>query len=280
VDDVEQARHTERIAGVFDRSADTYDHVGVPYFGPIAERLVRSVVPALGDRALDLGCGRGAALFPLAEAVGRCGWVTGIDLAPNMVEATRSDVERRGLHQVEVRLMNACDPALDPRSYDVAVASVVLFFMPDPVAALRAWRDLLVPGGRLAISTLGNRDSNWDHVNDAFRPYLSAALGDALDGVAADLFAGDASVAELMAEAGYGDIESSSFEIEAAFADSEHWHEWSWSHGQRAMWEAVPEALRDLVRDEAAARLECCRESDGVIRLHQPVWITVAKSLA
>ncbi len=65
--------HTARIADLFDLVADSYDSLGVPFFGPIADRLVRAVAPRPGARALDVGCGRGAVLFRLADAVGPSG---------------------------------------------------------------------------------------------------------------------------------------------------------------------------------------------------------------
>ena len=56
---------------VFDGAADTYDAVGVSMFQPIAEQLVADLSPRSGERALDVGCGRGAVLFRLAEAATR-----------------------------------------------------------------------------------------------------------------------------------------------------------------------------------------------------------------
>lgn len=63
----------ERMSALFDRVADTYDRVGVDLFQPIAARLVEEVAPMVGERAVDIGCGRGAALLPLASAVGPSG---------------------------------------------------------------------------------------------------------------------------------------------------------------------------------------------------------------
>ena len=51
--------------------------------------------PQPGERALDIGCGRGAATALLAEAVGDAGTVTAIDLSQRMVEHTRAQSCRR-----------------------------------------------------------------------------------------------------------------------------------------------------------------------------------------
>src|SRR5664279_55688 len=137
---------TAGVAAVFDAVADVYDQVGVAWFTPIAEALVAAVEPRPGERALDIGCGRGAATRALAEAVGPTGAVTAFDVSPRMVGALRADLALIGLDAVEVAVMDAAAPQLPARSFDVAVASLVVFFLPDPTAALKAWRDLLVPG--------------------------------------------------------------------------------------------------------------------------------------
>ena len=147
------------IAGVFDRAADTYDRVGVPWFEPIAAGLVAELAVRPGERVLDVGCGRGAALRPLAQATGPDGYALGIDLAPRMVELTRQDLS--DLPQVEVRVGDARAPGLPSASFDVVASCLVLFFLPDPAAALRAWTDLLVGGGRLGVTTFGGQDERW-----------------------------------------------------------------------------------------------------------------------
>src|SRR3954462_8069778 len=101
MDMAERAERSARVAAVFDRVADVYDNVGVPWFTPIGQRLVRLAAPERAARALDIGCGRGAATFALAEAVGSAGHVTGIDLSPRMVSECRADIARRGLSNVD-----------------------------------------------------------------------------------------------------------------------------------------------------------------------------------
>ena len=45
----ERAARSARVAAVFDRVADVYDHVGIPWFTPIAQELVRLAAPVRGE---------------------------------------------------------------------------------------------------------------------------------------------------------------------------------------------------------------------------------------
>ena len=69
------------IAGVFGRAAPIYDRIGPRFFAHFGRRLVELAEVPSGARVLDVATGRGAALFAAAEAVGRHGHVTGIDLS-------------------------------------------------------------------------------------------------------------------------------------------------------------------------------------------------------
>lgn len=275
----EQAAKSARVAAVFDRVADTYDNVGVPWFTPIAQHLVRLAAPAPGERALDVGCGRGAATVALAEAVGGDGQVTGVDLSARMIEECRAHIARLGLPNVELEVMDAASPSLPAAGFDLVVSSLVVFFLPDPLAALVAWRRLLVaPGGRLAISTFADRDRVWDAVDATFRPFLPAGMLDARTTGAAGPFSSDAGVEELVSAAGYTDVRTTRFDVEVTLADVDEWVVFSRSHGQRAMWDAVPESEHDAVKSAAGELLDQARGTDGRIHLHQQVRYTLATS--
>ena len=240
-------------AGVFDRAAGTYDAVGVPWFGPIAAGLVAELAPQPGERVLDVGCGRGAVLAPVAHLVGPTGRAVGLDLAPGMVRRTAADLA--DLDWVEVRVGDAQAPDLAPGSFDVVASSLVLFFLDDPAAGLRRWVELLVPGGRLGVTTFGEQDPAWRDVDAVFDPYLPDSLKDARTSGTRGPFGSDAGMATLLAEAGLVEVRTAHRTVDARFRDVEHLLEFSWSHGQRAMWEAVPEGERDAVRDRIRERV-------------------------
>jgi ubiquinone/menaquinone biosynthesis C-methylase UbiE len=262
------------VAAVFDQVADTYEAVGVPWFVPIAEGLVSRLAPSPGEQALDIGCGKGAATFALADAVGPEGHVTAIDLSAAMVDAARAEAVLRGVPSVEWHVMDAAAPQLPASHYDVIASSLVLFFLPDPPAAATAWTQLLRPGGRLGISTFGARDSRWQALDDVFTPYLPPQMLDARTSGESGPFSSDAGVEQLLSGSGLSAVSTSGFEVAVSFTDVEHWATWSRSHGQRAMWNAVPPEHQAEVMEHAGERLEACRTDDDSLVITQQIRVT------
>ncbi|WP_315096704.1 methyltransferase domain-containing protein [uncultured Cellulomonas sp.] len=257
------------IAGVFDRAADTYDAVGPPWARPIARRLVTELDVRPGERVLDVGCGRGAALAPLADAVGRTGHALGIDLAPRMVQLTARDLA--DLPQVDVRIGDARAPDLAPGSFDVVAACLVLFFLPDPAAALRAWADLLVPGGRIGVTTLGEKDPGWATVDRLFEPHLPPALVAARARGLRGPCASDSGMEQLYQDAGLMDVRTVRDQVSVDFHEPEEFVAFSWSHGQRSMWEAVPQDAHARLREEVLAEIGRQRDASGRVTFVQNV---------
>lgn len=275
--------HRQRVSAVaalFDRVATDYDSTGVAWFTPIARALVAEVDPKPGQRTLDIGCGRGAALFALAEAVGPDGRVTGIDVAPGMVKAVRAEAATRGLTTVDIQEMDASRidvKRLGAGAHDVVVASMVAFFMPDPVAALRSWRDLLAPGGRLAISSMGRRDAGWRALDELFLPHLTPAMREGRLSPVARRFAAADGITDVLTEAGYRRVNVSTVDMEAVFDGPEQWRAWSRSHAGRGMWDSVPAAELPAIVAAAERHLAGLRGADGRIRLGQQVLLAVAE---
>lgn len=258
------------VAALFDRVAATYDAVGVPWFGPVAEGLVQALAPSSGERVVDVGCGRGAVTRLVADAVGPSGRVHAFDLAPGMVRRTAEDLDH--LPQVVVAVGDAREPRLEPGDWDVVASSLVLFFLPDPGEVVRRWVELLAPAGRLGVSTLGAQDARWEQIDDLFTPYLPADLVDARTSYRRGPFGSDEGVEVLLREAGLREVATARRTVTARFRDVEHWERWSRSHGQRALWDAVPgDARHEVLRGARAAF------ADGELALSQEVRYTVGR---
>ncbi|GAB3735378.1 methyltransferase domain-containing protein [Amycolatopsis oliviviridis] len=265
----------QAMALLFDRTAKTYDALGVDFFGVFAKELLDRVGLVPGERVLDVGCGRGAVLFPAAELVGPDGSVLGIDLSAEMIERTAKDIEDRGTH-VSVSLMDAQEPTLPEASFDALLASFVVFFLPDPVAALRSWHRLLRPGGRIGVTTFGADDPRWAAVREVFKPFVPPELAWTL-AIRAGLFSSVEGFGQAVESAGFTGVTSEERVCPVKFADPGHWIDWSWSQGQRMFWELVPEDRLDAVRRAVLAELEPLREPDGSVVLAQTVRYTLAR---
>jgi ubiquinone/menaquinone biosynthesis C-methylase UbiE len=265
-----------QVSAVFDLVADAYDQSGVEFFRPIAERLVAALDPAPGERAVDLGCGRGAVTLPLARAVGETGHVTAVDVSPAMVGHVRTAADAAGLGNVTVEVMDATGLTLPEGAFDLLASSLVLFFLPDPEAALTGWLRLLRPGGRAGVTTFGEQGDVWRRVDDLFTPYLPAQMLDARTSGEKGPFASDAGMERLMGVAGGTDVRTVLQDLEVRFADAEQWRSFSMSTGQRAMWRFVPEEARPSLFEAASSMLEEARDESGGIVLRQAVRHTLA----
>ncbi|MDX6224599.1 MAG: hypothetical protein QOE64_975 [Frankiales bacterium] len=266
----------EQIGRLFDEVAPVYDQVGVDFFGQFGRRLVALAGLKPGWRVLDIGTGRGAVLFPAADAVVPGGGeVLGVDIAQGMVDATSAEIQRRGLQNVYLQVSDAQTlPGLPERAYDAVLCGLVAFFLPDPHAGVRRWYDLLRPGGRLALSSFAGEDFRFKPAHDALAAFLPP--GPPMKPPGIESFASSDAVADLLSSAGYVDIGSVERVHETVFRSPEHWWQWQGSHGGRATLHLIPHEQREAAREAACAALEPLRREDGSLLLQPKLRYTVA----
>jgi SAM-dependent methyltransferase len=117
-----------------------------------------------GRRVLDAGCGAGA---HAAELVARGARVTGVDASAGLLAvAARRLGPAVALHEADL-----ADPLPFPAgSFDVVLASLVLHYLRDWAPPLREFHRVLVPGGRLVVST---HHPFMDHPPDRAESYFA-----------------------------------------------------------------------------------------------------------
>jgi ubiquinone/menaquinone biosynthesis C-methylase UbiE len=148
----------DRLRDFWNRDSETYDLApGHAMTDPVETAAWRSVLtetlPPAPARVLDAGAGTGA-LALLAAELGH--QVTALDLSEGMLAKAQEKAAERGL---EISFVVGPADAPPPGPFDAIIERHVLWTTPDPFAALRAWREVARPGGRLVLcETVFGRD--------------------------------------------------------------------------------------------------------------------------
>ncbi len=106
---------------------------------------------AVGERALEIGCGPRGCLDLLAARVGTSGGVVGIERNEDAVDLARKFVAERGLRNVEVHHRDARSSGLPKDSFDLVTARLVLVNVPTPEQIVAEAVALARPGGSVAF---------------------------------------------------------------------------------------------------------------------------------
>jgi trans-aconitate methyltransferase len=130
----------------FDVAGDAYGRFMGRYSEPLAARFVDWLAPPSDATALDVGCGPGALTAVLVERFGS-ERVHAVDPSPSF----RAALHDR-LPEVDVRQGVAGQLPWQDDEFDLALASLVVHFMPDPVAGLAEMRRVTRPGGLVAAT--------------------------------------------------------------------------------------------------------------------------------
>ncbi|MGW1727229.1 class I SAM-dependent methyltransferase [Streptomyces sp. NPDC002306] len=108
-------------------------------------RRLSAWLPGRAQDVLDLGCGTGSLSLLAAEQGHR---VTGVDRSAAMVAHAREKLAGR---DAVFLVGDAVAPPVGEQRFDAVLVRHLLWTLPDPGRALRHWRDLLRPGGRLVL---------------------------------------------------------------------------------------------------------------------------------
>jgi ubiquinone/menaquinone biosynthesis C-methylase UbiE len=104
-----------------------------------------------GMAVLDCGCGPGSITLGIAERVGH-GTVVGVDISESQVERGRQSAAVREIINVSFREGSAYELPFPEASFDAVFSHALLEHLREPARALREFRRVLRPGGRVGIS--------------------------------------------------------------------------------------------------------------------------------
>ena len=132
-----------RIREFWDEDARTYDSakshaISDPLEAAAWRQALRDALPEPGAAVLDVGAGTGALSLLAAELAYR---VTALDLSTGMLGEAERKAKERGLEERMTFVVgSAAEPPAGP--FDAVMERHVLWTLPDPVGALRSWREV------------------------------------------------------------------------------------------------------------------------------------------
>ena len=169
-------RTRDEVRAYYDRIARFYDAMAELSEGPVRRECLALLDAQPAEQVIEIGCGTGRALVPLARAVCPGGTVTGVDLSEGMLVRAASLVTRAGVAGA-VRLTRGDATALpfETGAFDAACASFALelYDGPEIPRVLGELGRVLRPGGRLGVVGMSRerpadpwvRLFEWGHVN-------------------------------------------------------------------------------------------------------------------
>lgn len=185
--------------------AENYEKFFVPAIGlPVSAGLLDAADLREGERVLDVACGTGLIARLAAEQVGASGSVTGIDVAPDMIDVART-ISPEGT-QIDWHVGDAASLPLPDESYDVVFCQMGLMFMEDRGSALAEMRRVLAQGGRIVVNTPGQIQPPFEIMEQAIVSHINAELGGFVRAVFS--MPDPAAVAGLLTEAGLNEVTS------------------------------------------------------------------------
>ncbi|WP_226482128.1 class I SAM-dependent methyltransferase [Natrinema amylolyticum] len=114
-------------------------------------------------QVLDIGCGTGVISLLLA---GLGHDVTGVDVAPRMLERARAKAERAN-RSIEFYRGDAEALAVPDDAVELVTARHLIWTLPNPERAIEEWQRVVEPGGRiLVIEGYWDHDEPWDEYEE------------------------------------------------------------------------------------------------------------------
>ena len=196
--------------------------------------------------------------------------MTRVDDAGGWVRGGRPSLAGTG---AEVAVGDASAPDLPAASFDVVASSLVLFFLPDPRAALARWVALLCPGGRIGVTTFGAQSALWRELDGLLRPWMPPL--DPRSAGPDGPFASDAAMESALATAGAMGVTTETWRMSLTFEGVADWLRFTRSVGQRAAWDAMTQDEAERVTGAAAGMIAEGADGSGRTILWQDVRCTL-----
>jgi len=233
---------------------------------PVSMWMVEAIEPQPGHRVLELAAGPGDTGFHAAELIGPSGMLISSDQSEAMVEEARARAAELRIDNVEFRTIDAEWIDLPTADVDGVLARWVYMLVADPATALGETRRVLKPGGRIALAAWADPSDNpWAAVPQEEMVKMGAVSPPDPEEPRMFAFHDPGRIEELLAEAGFTEIQTEAIDIAFEHASLDDWWDSQLDlsptlHGAVG---ALTPAQRDDVRETIDARLAEYVAADG-----------------
>ena len=131
--------------------------------GAATEMMLELAVIQPGSRVLDVAAGTGDQTLMAARRVGPSGNVLATDNSASMLKVAAEAARKEGLANVETRVMNSENLALDADSFDAVICRSALMLFPNPAKALTEMRRVVKPASKVAVIVFSGEERNPHH---------------------------------------------------------------------------------------------------------------------
>ena len=104
-----------------------------------------------GQRIADIGSGGGYFSLKFARAVGKDGQVSAVDTNSEYLDYVKKQAAKENLVNIKFLLISAAKPELPKEHFDLIFIRNVYHHLENRVELMKAYKEALKPGGRLAI---------------------------------------------------------------------------------------------------------------------------------
>jgi ubiquinone/menaquinone biosynthesis C-methylase UbiE len=161
----------------WDRASSYYESFWQDQLRPAQNLLLELAALQQGESVLDVACGTGLVSFQAVRKLGPAGNLLGTDISGKMVDIATSIALLKKEKRTQFEWMDAEDLELENNSFDAALCSLGLMYMPDPRKALVEMRRVLKPGGRVVAAVWGPREQcGWSEILDIVDQHVSSEV--------------------------------------------------------------------------------------------------------
>jgi SAM-dependent methyltransferase len=246
----------------------------------VSQKLIELADLEPGDNVLDVATGYGEPALTAARAVMPGGQVMATDIAPDLLAFGRERARRAGLDNVEFRESDAETLAFPDETFDAVVSRQGLQFLPDVAGTLKRLNSALRSGGRLAAAVWGPPDT----VQFALPiPIILRELNlpSPPSGRPGPFALGNAQMlAQLVADAGFSDIETGTVTAIYETASAEDLTQWIRDVAPpiARLTDGQPPEVASRVWRQVTAGWTPLLTSKGRVRTsNQAIWVAATK---